>query len=179
MGDDDAVARHHGPRGSPRNGLIIAQVVLLQLGVPAGGPAAAVGVVAVGQAPGRAVAGDALGIAFNAQAVTVPAQIAAAKGLGRAAGGPAPRQRGRQDAGPPNAAGGGRDGRVAPGGRARAEAAARGRGGRAGRDAGPLGAGGRPAPNGPAGIAIPRCVYAKGPSSAKRRPRDFVPTPCT
>jgi hypothetical protein len=49
-------------------------------------PAAAVGVVAVGpgqavavgQAHGRAVAGDAPGIAFNAQAVTVAAQIAAA-----------------------------------------------------------------------------------------------------
>jgi len=49
-----------------------------------GGPAAAIGVVAVGQAHGRAVAGDVAGIAFNAQAVTVLAQIAAAEASGRA-----------------------------------------------------------------------------------------------
>ena len=57
--------------------------------LPADGPAAAVGVVAVGpgravavavgQAHGRAVAGDGPGIAFNAQAVTVAAQIVAAE----------------------------------------------------------------------------------------------------
>ena len=50
---------------------------------PAGGPAAAVGVVAVGQADGRAVAGDVPGMAFNAQAVTIPSQIAAAEAPGR------------------------------------------------------------------------------------------------
>ena len=73
----------------PRHiGRVIAQVVLEQLGVPAGGrPAAAVGVVAVGQADGRAVAGDVPGMAFNAQAVTVAAQIAAAEASGRSAGG--------------------------------------------------------------------------------------------
>ena len=84
---DDAVARRHGPRGSPRNGQVIAQIVLEQLGVPAGGPAAAVGVVAVGQADGRAVAGDVPGIAFNAQAVTIAAQIVAAEASGRSVGG--------------------------------------------------------------------------------------------
>ena len=56
-------------------------------GLPAGGPAAAVGVVAVGQADGRAVAGDVAGIAFNAQAVTITAQIVAAEASGRSAGG--------------------------------------------------------------------------------------------
>ena len=69
------------------NGNVIAQVVLEQLGVPAGGPAAAVGVVAVGQADGRAVAGDVPGIAFNAQAVTIAAQIVAAEASGQSAGG--------------------------------------------------------------------------------------------
>jgi hypothetical protein len=54
-----------------------------------GGPAAPVGVVAVGQADGRAGAGNGRGIAFNAQAVTVAAQIVAAEASGRAAGGPA------------------------------------------------------------------------------------------
>jgi hypothetical protein len=54
-----------------------------------GGPTAAVGVVAVGQGHGRAVAGDVPGIAFNAQAVTVAAQIAAAEASGRAADRPA------------------------------------------------------------------------------------------
>ena len=68
------------------NGHVIAQVVLEQLGVPAGGRAAAVGVVAVGQADGRAVAGDVPGIAFNAQAVTIAAQIVAAEASGRSAG---------------------------------------------------------------------------------------------
>ena len=52
----------------------------------ADGPAAAVGVVAVGQAHGRAVAGDVAGMAFNAQAVTFTAQIVAAEASGRAAG---------------------------------------------------------------------------------------------
>ena len=51
------------------NGQVIAQVVLEHLGVPAGGRAAAVGVVVGGQADGRAVAGDVPGMAFNAQAV--------------------------------------------------------------------------------------------------------------
>jgi hypothetical protein len=51
------------------------------------GPAAAVGVVAVGT--GQAVASDGPGIAFNAQVVTIAAQIAAAEASGRAAGGPA------------------------------------------------------------------------------------------
>ena len=69
---------------SNRNGNVIAQVVLEQLGVPADGPSAAVGVVAVGQADGRAVAGDVAGIAFNAQAVAIAAQIAAAEASGRA-----------------------------------------------------------------------------------------------
>ena len=55
-------------------------------GLPAGGRAAAVGVVAVGQADGRAVAGDVPGIAFNAQAVTIAAQIVAAEASGRSAG---------------------------------------------------------------------------------------------
>jgi hypothetical protein len=75
----------------PRNGIVIAQVVLEQLGVPAGGPAAAVGVVAVasgqatavGQAPELPVAGVVAGIAFNAQAVTITAQIAATEASGR------------------------------------------------------------------------------------------------
>ncbi len=49
-------------------------------------PAAAVGVVAVGQADGRAVAGDS-GMAFNAQAVTFAAEIVAAEASGRSAGG--------------------------------------------------------------------------------------------
>jgi hypothetical protein len=72
--------------------------VMLEHGVPADRPAAAVGVVAVGhgqavavavgQALERAVAGDVPGIESNAQAVTVPAQIVAAEALGRAAGGP-------------------------------------------------------------------------------------------
>ena len=46
-------------------------------GLPAGGPSAAVDVVAVGQADGRTVAGDVLGIVLDAQAVTIPAQISA------------------------------------------------------------------------------------------------------
>jgi hypothetical protein len=104
MGDDDAVARRHGLRGSPRNGNdhVIAQVVFDQLGVPAAGPAAAVDVVAlgpgqavaVGQAHGRAVAGDVAGIAFNAQAVTVVAQIVAAEASWWPADGPAVARRG-------------------------------------------------------------------------------------
>ena len=85
--DDDAVAQRHGLRGSPRNSLVIALVVGNQLGVPAGRPAAAVGVVAVGlgknvavgQAGDRAVAGDGPGIESNAQAGTVAAQIAVAE----------------------------------------------------------------------------------------------------
>ena len=44
-----------------------------------------------GLAHGRAVAGDGPSIAFNAQAVTVAAQIAAAEPSGRSAGGPAGR----------------------------------------------------------------------------------------
>jgi hypothetical protein len=91
------VGWRHGPRGSPHTALVIAQVVLEPLGVPADGPTAAVGVVAVGpgqavavgQAHGRAVAGDVLGIAFNAQAATITAQVAAAEASGQAAGGPA------------------------------------------------------------------------------------------
>ena len=39
--------------------------------VPAGGRAAAVGVVAVGQAHGLAVAGNVPGMAFDAQVVTI------------------------------------------------------------------------------------------------------------
>ena len=81
---DDAVVRHQGLEEPRSNGNVIAQVVLEQLGDPAGGPAAAVGVVAVGQADGRAVAGDVPGIAFNAQAVTVAAQIVAAEASGQA-----------------------------------------------------------------------------------------------
>ena len=69
---------------SRSHGNVIAQVVLEQLGVPAGGQAAAVGVVAVGQADGRAVAGDVPGIEGNAQAVTISAQIAAAEASGQA-----------------------------------------------------------------------------------------------
>ncbi len=71
------------PAACNGNGNVIAQVVLDQLGVPAGRRAAAVGVVAVGQAHGRAVAGDVPGIAFNAQAVTITAQIVAAEASGR------------------------------------------------------------------------------------------------
>ena len=47
--------------------------------------------IAVGQAPELAVAGDVAGIAFNAQAATVAAQIVAAEASGRAAGGPSAR----------------------------------------------------------------------------------------
>ena len=68
------------------NGNVIAQVVLEQIGVPAGGQAAAVGVVAVGQAHGLAVAGDVPGMAFNAQAGTIAAQIVAAEAFGPSAG---------------------------------------------------------------------------------------------
>ena len=116
-----------------------------QLGIPAGGPAAAGGGVAVGQADGRAVADDGRGIAFNAQAVTVATRIAVAEASWRAVSTDTGVGVAGRDAGPPNAADGGRAGRVAAGGRARAGAAARGRGVRAGRDAGPAGwAGGRP-----------------------------------
>ena len=43
-------------------------------GLPADGQPAAVGVVTVGQADGRAVAGDVAGMAFNARAVTIAAR---------------------------------------------------------------------------------------------------------
>ena len=156
------------------NGHVIAQVVLEQLGVPAGGPAAAVGVVAVGsgqavavgQAHGRAVAGDVPGIAFNAQAVTVAAQIAAAEASGRAAGGHR-RQRGRQDAGPPSAADGGRAGR---GHRTVGRQAGRGtmprRAGRQGCR--PSGGGRGPAPDGPAGMMAVRPGRAGAVRSVRR-----------
>jgi hypothetical protein len=49
--------------------------VMLEHGVPADGPAAAVGVVTVGH--GQAVEGDSRGVAFNARAVTVAAQVEA------------------------------------------------------------------------------------------------------
>ena len=67
-------------------------------GLPAGGPSAAVGVVAVGQADGRAVAGDVAGIAFNAQAVTVAAQIVAAEASGQLTGDPGVSVAGRRPA---------------------------------------------------------------------------------
>jgi hypothetical protein len=69
---------------------------------------------------------------------------------------------GRQEAGPPSAPVGGRAGRVAPDGRARAEAAARCRGGRAGRDAGPLEVSGGRARTGRRGVA-------RGPDDPTRR----------
>ena len=125
-----------------------------QLGVPAGGRlAAAVGVVAVGQArtggPSPAMVED---IAFNAQAVTVAAQVVAAKASWRAEGGPSATASAWPARCQPSECRGRRAGlaRVAPVGQPRAGAAARGRGVLGdGRDAGPPGVGGRPAPDGP------------------------------
>jgi RES domain-containing protein len=136
---------------------------VLERGWPADGPAAAVGVVAVGQAHGRAVAGDGPGIAFNAQAVTVVAQIAAAEasrpvvsnGNGVSVAGRTPALRMRRTAGGPCESCTGRQ--------VRAGAAARGRGVLGdGTDAGPLGVGGGRARTGRrgrlGGVAIARPI---------------------
>ena len=139
---------------------------------------AAVGVVAVGPVPARpsrSVAGDVTGIAFNAQAVTVAAQIVAAEaswGHWRAGGRRAGDRPGRRRAGllepvGGTGIGGGRGvagrmpalrvrrsagGRRSSGNgrRTRAEAAARGRGG-GGRQGGRPSGGGREAGPGRAG----------------------------
>ena len=86
---DDAVVRHHGPRGSRACNGQRHRPGRPRAARRPGGRAVrpAVGVVAVGQADGRAVAGDVAGIAFNAQAGTFTAQIAAAEASGRSAGG--------------------------------------------------------------------------------------------
>ena len=154
--------------------------MLDQLGTPADGPADRGRRRRGGRTrprPSRAVAGDGPGIAFNAEAVTVAAQIVAAEASWRAAGGPAvvgpsdrPAGAGRgswsRSADPSGGSSGSVAGRMpalrvrrSAGGtveRERATGAGGSRGTRprragAGRDAGPLGVGGRPAPDGPAG----------------------------
>ena len=137
------------------NARIIAQVVLEQLGVPADGPAAAVGVVAggsdqavaVGQGHGRAVAGDGPRHCFQCPGgdgrgadrrgggLLAGSRRAVSTGTGVSVAGRMPALRVRRTAGGPGA--------LHRSGRARAEAAARGRGMIGdGRDAGPLGVGG-------------------------------------
>ena len=65
--DGDAVARHHGPRRTRTAAMSSPWESSRRPGGRAGGPAAAVGAASVGQADGRAVAGDVPGIAFNAR----------------------------------------------------------------------------------------------------------------
>ena len=134
------------PRGSPRQGRVIALGVARAARRPrrTGRPGRRRRGGRVDPAgPSRSSPATSRALLSIPQAVTVAAQIVAAEAScgpgGRRAGGrlgPSDlerrhrRQRGRQDAGPPSAADGGRAGRAAPAGwRARAEAAARCRGG--------------------------------------------------
>ena len=95
--------RRSGARRPPRSVMALSKISTSSASGRAG--RRAVGVVAVGPGRAVAVAGDVPGIAFNAQAVTIAAQIAAAEATGGAAGGRAVRQTGAPSA-PPRPAGG-------------------------------------------------------------------------